>query len=121
MKLRTLTILSTALLLSACNINNYQAAAPTASEKDIEMAKEALAHIPNMKVTEDGYIEYVQSLPSSGYKWNTTTINKISKEWSCKQAYNFLEKGFVTRMFFKGQGGREEYFDKARCDAEEAN
>ncbi|GLQ71975.1 hypothetical protein [Vibrio penaeicida] len=121
MKLRTLTVISS-LLLAACSVNNYQATKPSASEKDIEIAKESLAHIPNLTVTDEGYIEYIKSLPGgSGYFWKTTTINKISKEWSCQHAYKFLERGFVTRMFFKGQGGREEYFDKARCDAEETN
>ncbi|CCO47637.1 conserved exported hypothetical protein [Vibrio nigripulchritudo SOn1] len=122
MKLRTLAMVSGIFLLAGCSVNNYEPAAPTASKSDIEMARQWLSEVENLEVKDDGYIHYTESLPGgSGYYWKTTTIRKISKEWSCGSMYPLLEKGFVVRMFFKGKGGKEEYFDKARCDAEETN
>ncbi|WP_104398631.1 hypothetical protein [Vibrio penaeicida] len=122
MKLRTLVVTLGILLTAGCGIKSYEPTAPTASENDIKMAREWLSDVSNLKISDDGYINYVEALPgSSSYKWNTTNIKRISQEWSCGNMYPLLEKGFVIRLLFKGKGGKEELYDKARCDAEETN
>ncbi|KJY70364.1 hypothetical protein [Vibrio nigripulchritudo] len=121
MKFKLIAAASMLSVLAGCNLTNYEPTPPNVTPENIEIARQAFSEVPELKVSDDGYISYVASLPSSGYKWQTTTIKKISYEWSCDNLYSFLEMGFVTKIFFKGKGGREEYFDKARCDAEETN
>ena len=109
-----------ALALSACNVTNYQATEPTAAFHDIKEAKIKLSGIDNMKVTDDGYITYFESVPH-GYMWDTQVIKQMSQEGACENLYDFLELGFVVKIGFKGEGGREEHFDLARCNADETN
>ncbi|CCN85389.1 conserved hypothetical protein [Vibrio nigripulchritudo SFn27] len=109
-----------ALSLTACNITNYDAVKPTASKQDIAEARNKLSGIEGMKVTDEGYITYFEMVPH-GYMWDTQSIKQASYEGACENLYDFLEMGFVVKIGFKGEGGREEHFDKARCDAEETN
>ncbi|MBY6199382.1 hypothetical protein [Vibrio hangzhouensis] len=113
---RLLKIIMMAVVLSACSGTFEQLSSPTASRLDIERARENLAHIDQLTVTDEGYITYYQTLPH-GYKWRTSVIKQNSYTWSCETMYYLLLKGFVIKMGYKGKGGREEHFDLAKCNA----
>ena len=105
------------LVIGGCANSLKEVSLPSASADDVELAREHLAHINDLSVTDTGYITYYVWV-EEGFVWNTSSIKSSSYEWSCETMIQFLEAGFVIKMGFKGKGGREEHYDLAKCQAD---
>ncbi|EHZ2746363.1 hypothetical protein OC523_000040 [Vibrio vulnificus] len=120
MKMRKCLLLTMLAGLAACNTMNYQASAPTAAPELVAALQNELKEIQDLKVTDEGYIDYYVWVPE-GYQWDTHAIKKGGYEWACEDMRDLLSQGFVVRMGFKGNGGREEHYDFDRCEQEATN
>lgn len=115
MKLKALLISTISVLtLSACQTLSPEVPTPTASKETINEAQKALANWDGFKVSDDGVISTVESLPT-GYYWRTSTIKSWGREVSCNNLRHFVEKGMVVSIHFKGPRGRYDVYDEQRC------
>lgn len=101
---------------------SYTAEEPTAEPELVKKVQEEFAlHSDDIKVSDQGLISYVASLPSSGYKWNRAVMVQQGYKFSCVDLISLLEQGFVTKLHFKGKGGSYDEYDYSRCQQEASN
>ncbi|AXN32204.1 hypothetical protein [Vibrio coralliilyticus] len=118
MKLKHIAVAClSALALSACQTTNIEDLQPTASQETINTAKEHLSDVKGMKVTDNGVIYYVRTLPGNS-RWKTAHVNEISYRVSCEDLRWYIERGMIVRVHHRGNSGSTQDYDLTRCETE---
>lgn len=107
------------VLIVGCQSTRYQVSEPTASPENIKEVQERFSDVRDMKVTDDGVVEYSRWVPSR-HRWSTVHTQKSAYEYSCIEALSLLKAGFTVSIHFKGAGGNKYDYDLERCNAKAA-